>query len=86
MTASAFGLRDLWPLYDLRVRTGDLELRYPTEAELPAFADIIEAASTRLARCRSGWRGPSRRPRSATSPRTSGGWAAVAAGRPTTGC
>jgi RimJ/RimL family protein N-acetyltransferase len=42
MTASAFGLRDLWPLYDLRVRTGELELRYPTEAELPAFADIIE--------------------------------------------
>jgi RimJ/RimL family protein N-acetyltransferase len=43
MTTSAFGLRDLWPLYDLRLRTGDLELRYPTEAELPAFADIIEA-------------------------------------------
>ena len=43
MTAPAFGLRDLWPLYDLRVRTGDLELRYPTEAELPAFADLIEA-------------------------------------------
>lgn len=43
MTASAFGLRDLWPLYDLRVRSGELELRYPTEAELPAFADIIEA-------------------------------------------
>jgi RimJ/RimL family protein N-acetyltransferase len=43
MTTPAFGLRDLWPLYDLRVRTGDLELRYPTEAELPAFADIIEA-------------------------------------------
>jgi RimJ/RimL family protein N-acetyltransferase len=43
MTSPAFALRDLWPLYDLRVRTGDLELRYPTEAELPAFADIIEA-------------------------------------------
>lgn len=43
MTSPAFGLRDLWPLYDLRVRTGDLELRYPTEAELPVFADIIEA-------------------------------------------
>jgi RimJ/RimL family protein N-acetyltransferase len=43
MTAAPFTLRDLWPLYDLRVRTGDLELRYPTEAELPAFADIIEA-------------------------------------------
>lgn len=43
MTSSAFALRDLWPLYDLRVRTGELELRYPTEAELPAFADIIES-------------------------------------------
>jgi RimJ/RimL family protein N-acetyltransferase len=43
MTAAAFGLGDLWPLYDLRVRTSALELRYPTEAELPAFADIIEA-------------------------------------------
>jgi RimJ/RimL family protein N-acetyltransferase len=42
MTVSAFGLRDLWPLYDLRLRTGELELRYPTEAELPAFADIVE--------------------------------------------
>jgi RimJ/RimL family protein N-acetyltransferase len=42
MTSPAFGLRDLWPLYDLRVRTGELELRYPTEAELPGFADIIE--------------------------------------------
>ncbi|HEX2627050.1 MAG TPA: GNAT family protein [Candidatus Limnocylindrales bacterium] len=43
MTAGPFELRDLWPLYDLVVRTGQLELRYPTEAELPAFADIIEA-------------------------------------------
>lgn len=43
MPADAFGLRDLWPLYDLRVRTGELELRYPTEAELPAFAGLIEA-------------------------------------------
>jgi RimJ/RimL family protein N-acetyltransferase len=43
MTGPASELRDLWPLYDLRVRTGDLELRYPTEAELPSFADIIEA-------------------------------------------
>lgn len=43
MTAGPFELRDLWPLYDLVVRTGELELRYPTEAELPAFADIIEA-------------------------------------------
>lgn len=43
MTTPAFTLHDLWPLYDLRVRTGDLELRYPTEAELPGFADIVEA-------------------------------------------
>jgi RimJ/RimL family protein N-acetyltransferase len=43
MTTGPFALRDLWPLYDLRVRTGELELRYPTEAELPVFADIIEA-------------------------------------------
>lgn len=43
MTAPSFELRDLWPLYALRVRTGALELRYPTEAELPAFAGIIEA-------------------------------------------
>jgi RimJ/RimL family protein N-acetyltransferase len=42
MTAAAFGLHDLWPLYDLRIRIGELELRYPTETELPAFADIIE--------------------------------------------
>lgn len=31
----------LWPLYDLRLTTGDLELRLPTEAELPAFAEIV---------------------------------------------
>jgi RimJ/RimL family protein N-acetyltransferase len=43
MTAPSAELRDLWPLYDLRLATGDLELRYPTEAELPAFVDIIEA-------------------------------------------
>ena len=43
MTAAAFGLRDLWPLYDLRVSTGNLVLRYPTEAELPGFVDIVEA-------------------------------------------
>lgn len=43
MTAPSSTLRDLWPLYALRVRAGELELRYPTEAELPAFADIIEA-------------------------------------------
>ena len=42
MPGAAFQLRDLWPLYDLRVRTGELELRYPTEAELPAFAGIVE--------------------------------------------
>lgn len=42
MNASSSGLRDLWPLYDLRLTTGDLELRYPQEAELPAFADVIE--------------------------------------------
>ena len=42
MTDAALALRDLWPLYDLRVRTGELELRYPTEAELPTFAQIIE--------------------------------------------
>jgi RimJ/RimL family protein N-acetyltransferase len=43
MATPAFTLRDLWPLYDLRVRTGTIELRYPTEAELPAFADVVEA-------------------------------------------
>ena len=43
MTSPSFSLADLWPLYHLRVTTGDLVLRYPTEAELPAFADIIEA-------------------------------------------
>jgi RimJ/RimL family protein N-acetyltransferase len=30
----------LWPLYDLRLTTGDLELRVPAEAELPAFAEV----------------------------------------------
>jgi RimJ/RimL family protein N-acetyltransferase len=43
VTSPTSALRDLWPLYDLRITTGDLELRYPTEAELPAFADVIEA-------------------------------------------
>jgi RimJ/RimL family protein N-acetyltransferase len=43
VTPPAFSLRDLWPLYALRLTTGDLELRYPTEAELPAFADIVES-------------------------------------------
>lgn len=42
MTGPSLELRDLWPLYALRLTTGDLELRYPTEAELPAFADVIE--------------------------------------------
>ena len=43
MTRTTFGLHDLWPLYALRITTGDLELRYPTEAELPAFLELIEA-------------------------------------------
>lgn len=43
MAGQSFALRDLWPFYDLRLTTGDLELRYPTEAELPAFAAIAEA-------------------------------------------
>lgn len=42
MTRASSGLQDLWPLYALRLTSGDLELRYPTEAELPAFADVIE--------------------------------------------
>ena len=42
MTAASSALRELWPLYGLRLAVGDLELRYPAEAELPAFADIIE--------------------------------------------
>jgi RimJ/RimL family protein N-acetyltransferase len=43
VTARPFTLRDLWPLYDLRLTTGDLVLRYPTEAELPSFADVADA-------------------------------------------
>jgi RimJ/RimL family protein N-acetyltransferase len=43
MAAPPFALRDLWPLYDLRVTSGDLVLRYPAEDELPAFADLVEA-------------------------------------------
>ncbi|MEO5705145.1 MAG: GNAT family protein [Candidatus Limnocylindrales bacterium] len=43
MTGPSSALLDLWPLYGLRLRTGDLELRYPTEAELPAFVDLIDA-------------------------------------------
>jgi RimJ/RimL family protein N-acetyltransferase len=33
----------LWPPYRLRLRTGDLELRVPTEAELPAFVAAADA-------------------------------------------
>jgi RimJ/RimL family protein N-acetyltransferase len=33
----------LWPLLDLRVSTGDLVLRLPGEAELPAFAAVAAA-------------------------------------------
>lgn len=33
----------LWPLDDLRLRTADLELRLPSEAELPAFAGVARA-------------------------------------------
>lgn len=32
----------LFPLLDLRLSTGDLELRIPREDELPAFAEIVE--------------------------------------------
>jgi RimJ/RimL family protein N-acetyltransferase len=32
----------LWPLFDLRLTTGDLELRVPREEELPAFAEVVE--------------------------------------------
>ena len=78
MTGPTSELRDLWPLYALRLTTGDLELRYPTEAELPAFVDIIEAGIHLPTRCRSGSRGPTRRRQSATSRPTSGGWAAGA--------
>ena len=30
-----------WPLFDLRLRTGDLELRPMTEADQPALADLL---------------------------------------------
>jgi RimJ/RimL family protein N-acetyltransferase len=36
-------LRDIWPLFGLRLRTGGLELRLPTEAELPAFVTVADA-------------------------------------------
>ena len=42
MTRPPFDLADLWPLYALRLTTGNLELRYPREAELPAFLEIVE--------------------------------------------
>ncbi len=43
MTGPSSELRDLWPFYALRLTAGNLELRYPTEAELPAFVEVIEA-------------------------------------------
>ena len=43
MTARAKTLRDIWPLYGLRLRTGELTLRVPTEAELPAFVAVADA-------------------------------------------
>jgi RimJ/RimL family protein N-acetyltransferase len=33
----------LWPLFDLRLTTGDLVLRLPAEEELPAFAAVAAA-------------------------------------------
>lgn len=33
----------LWPIYDLRITSGELELRLPTEIELPTF-DAVAAA------------------------------------------
>lgn len=33
----------LWPLFDLRLRTGPLELRLPAESELPAFSAVVGA-------------------------------------------
>jgi RimJ/RimL family protein N-acetyltransferase len=33
----------MWPLFDLRLRTGDLELRLPTDLELNDFLAVIEA-------------------------------------------
>ncbi|HJW21363.1 MAG TPA: GNAT family protein [Candidatus Limnocylindrales bacterium] len=43
MTARAKTLHDIWPLYNLRLRTGELTLRVPTEAELPAFVAVADA-------------------------------------------
>jgi RimJ/RimL family protein N-acetyltransferase len=42
MTQPTLALRDLWPFFDLRLTTGELELRLPAESELPAFAEIVE--------------------------------------------
>ncbi|HYL40568.1 MAG TPA: GNAT family protein [Candidatus Binatus sp.] len=43
MTEAVKTLRDIWPLYHLTLRTGALELRVPTEAELPAFVAVADA-------------------------------------------
>lgn len=43
MTHDLRELRDIWPLYGLRLTTGDLELRLPTEAELPGFVAVADA-------------------------------------------
>ena len=36
-------LTDAWPIFGLRLRTGRLELRTPTEAELPPLLDLGKA-------------------------------------------
>jgi RimJ/RimL family protein N-acetyltransferase len=43
MQTAREALRDIWPLYGLQLRTGDLVLRVPTEAELPAFVAVADA-------------------------------------------
>ena len=43
MTRHVETLADVWPLYGLRLRTGELVLRIPTEAELPAFVELARA-------------------------------------------
>ncbi len=43
MTENAKTLRDIWPLYRLRLLVDQLELRVPTEAELPAFVAVADA-------------------------------------------
>jgi RimJ/RimL family protein N-acetyltransferase len=35
-------LRDIWPLFGLRLATADLELRLPAEAELPDFIAVAD--------------------------------------------